>query len=124
MIRSRPFSAAIAGLLLALPFAVMITLLVLGKEPPMGPLQPLVTAPPDQPNVVGTAIVLGALLASLAGLIITLAPLLGRAQGGETIRSHPANVLIGVIISFFILFFVGSIVVDQYPCWVGVPNCD
>ena len=28
------------------------------------------------------------------------------------------------LLLFFMLWIVGSIVVDQYPCWIGMPNCD
>jgi hypothetical protein len=54
-------AAAIVGAVLALPFAALFTLLaVLRVEPPLGPFDALVTAPPGQPNVVGSADVLAA----------------------------------------------------------------
>ncbi len=34
------------------------------------------------------------------------------------------NLLLAVAILFFIIMFAGGIIVDQYPCWIGVPNCD
>ena len=64
-----PKIAVLVGLLLCLPLVILLWLAVLGIEPAW-----MVGA--GQPSVVGSLVVLGA------------------------------------------------IVVDQYPCWIGVPNCD
>ena len=42
----------------------------------------------------------------------------------DGITANPINLLLSIIILFIIFVFVGAIMVDQYPCWVGVPNCD
>ena len=124
IILTNPRSAAIISFLLALPFAIIYTLIVLGIEPPLGPLEPLLTVDVDQPNVLGSAIVFGALLLSLVAFIISLAPLVRIVRAGNSITANPINLLLAVAILFFIMMFVGGIIVDQYPCWIGVPNCD
>ena len=121
---ARARSAATVGAILALPFALLYSLLVLHIEPPLGLLESLVTVGPDQPNVVGSAIVLGAWLLSVVALVVTLAPILRDARAGGGITTHPVNLALAVVILFFVGGFVVSLVVDQYPCWIGVPNCD
>lgn len=117
-------SAAIGGTLLALPFAIIFSLLLIGIEPPLGPLAPLVAVEVDQPNVVGSAIVFGAWLLALVAFIVNVAPVVRDARAGRSIATNPANLLVAVVTFGFVAFFVGSIIVDQYPCWIGVPNCD
>jgi len=117
-------SAAIGGALLALPFATMYTLLTLGIEPPLGPLEPLVTVEVDRPNVVGTAIVLGAWLLALVAFLVNVAPVVRDARAGRSITTNRANLVVAIATFAFVALFVVSIIVDQYPCWIGVPNCD
>lgn len=120
-----PRSAAIIGFLLALPFAVLFTLLILNIEPNFGPLQPLLTNPdPDQPHVIGSLIVLGLFLLLVAGFVINLLAFLRNRRAGNGITANRVNLLLAFATLFFITMFVGAIIVDQYPCWIGVPNCD
>lgn len=117
--------AAIVGALLALPFATLFTLFaVLRVEPPLGPLEPLVRVPPDQPNVVGTAIVLGAWLLCAVAFVVSAAPIVRNVRAGNRATTEPINLVIAGACLAFVLLFVGGIIVDQYPCWIGVPNCD
>ena len=117
-------AAAITGAILALPFALMYTLLVLHIEPPLRLLESLTTVGPDQPNIVGSAIVLGAWLLSVVAFVVTLSPIVRDARAGRGITTHPVNLALAVVILLFVGGFVVSLVVDQYPCWIGVPNCD
>ena len=116
-------SAAIVGAVLALPFALLFSLLVLHIEPPLRALESLKVAP-DQPNVVGSAIVLGAWMLSVAAFIVTLSPVVRDARAGRPFLAHPVNLALATVILVLAVAFVVSIVVDQYPCWIGVPNCD
>lgn len=118
-------AAAIVGALLALPFATLFTLLaVLRVEPPLGPLERLVTTPPDQPNVAGSAIVLAAWLLCLVAVVVSAWPVVRAARAGAALASKPANLVVAAASLAFALLFVVGIIVDQYPCWIGVPNCD
>ncbi len=123
---TNPRSAAIVSLLLSLPGAILLSLLVLGIELPLGPLKPLLTTPdPVQPDVVGSLIVLVfVLLLPAAAFIINLAPIRRSVRAGNSLTANPVNLLLAVAILFIITMFVGGIIVDQYPCWIGVPNCD
>lgn len=119
---ANPTSAAIIGFLLALPFATILSLLVLGREPPFAHL--LYSPDPDQPNVLGTLIFLGALVLTVLAGLIARAPIMRTIQAGGSLFTHPVNLALAVVSLTLILAFVGGVVIDQYPCWIGVPNCD
>lgn len=116
----RPATAALVGLLLALPGAALYVLLVLHIEPPLGFLGRDLS--PDGPNVLGSLVALCLLvILPLTGFLLNLAPL-RRAESGPL--SRPANVAVAGACLIVVLLVVSSIMIDQYPCWVGVPNCD
>jgi hypothetical protein len=120
-----PKSAAIISFILALPFVAILSLLTLGIEPPLGPLEPLLNnSDPDQPDVLGSLIVLGAFLLAVLACIIARAPVVRTMRAGGGLLAHPLNLMLAVVILFFLSRLVTGIVVDQYPCWIGVPNCD
>jgi len=47
-----------------------------------------------------------------------------KQQTERGLFGYPINLVLAITILIFIVTFVGGIVVDQYPCWIGVPNCD
>lgn len=115
-------ATAIAGAFLALPFATLFTLLTFQAEPPLGPLAPIVATPPDGPNVGGTAVVLVSLVLAVIGLVLSLRVNMQARRAGH--RADTLSAAVAIAIAFFVVAFVASIVADQYPCWIGVPNCD
>lgn len=122
---TNPKSAAIIGFILALPFVTILSLMVLHIEPPVGPLEPLLNNPdPDQPNVLGTFIVLSAFLLAVLACLIIRAPIVRMMQAGGSLLAHPLNLILAVVVLSFIARFVVGLTVDQFPCWIGVPNCD
>jgi|GEM_PF-419008 len=124
-ILTNPTSAMIISFLLALPFLTILLLLWLHIEPPLGPLEPLLKNPdPDQPNVLGTLLFLGALLLAVAACLIARVPIVRAMQAGGSLFAHPMNLMLAVVILSFIAMLVVGLIVDQYPCWIGVPNCD
>ena len=122
---SQPNVAALIGLLLCLPGALMLPMLMLGIEPALGPLNALLATPPNGPNVIGTAIALMALvvLPAAAGLL-NAAPMARGMRAGRRLGAYPLNALIVAVGVAVIVVFAAGIVIDQYPCWIGVPNCD
>jgi hypothetical protein len=118
-------SIAILSGVLCLPFAAIFTLLITHIEPNFGPVQPLLNNPnPDQPDVPGSLIVLGTLLLVIAAFIINLLPILRSVRSGGSIAAHPVNLIFAILTLADILWVFGSMILDQYPCWIGVPNCD
>jgi hypothetical protein len=63
-------------------------------------------------------------LLPIAAGIIASRPIVNTLRTGGSLFAHPIHLLIVVAIS--ILFAVGiiSLIVDQWPCFIGVPNCD
>jgi hypothetical protein len=55
---------------------------------------------------------------------LNVSPVVRDARAGLSIVKHPANLVVAVATFTFVAVFLGGIIVDQYPCWVGVPNCD
>ncbi|HEU0295727.1 MAG TPA: hypothetical protein VFR47_23510 [Anaerolineales bacterium] len=121
-ILTSPTSAAIISFLLALPYVTLLSLLLFHIEPPFAAL--LKSPNPDQPNVIGTLIVLGVFLLAVAACLIARAPLVRTLQAGGSLLAHPINLILAVVILFFLVWLVVGLIVDQFPCWIGVPNCD
>jgi len=122
---SNPKAAALLGLLGVLPGALFLPLLMLGIEPPLGPLKQLLSAPPDVPNVAGTLVALALVvgLPAAAGLL-NLAPIARGLRAGSGLGAYPLNLLVAVAAVSLLALFAAGVIVDQYPCWIGVPNCD
>lgn len=116
-----PKLAALLGVLLALPFTIMLLLLLLNIPPNFGPLEPALRS---ENTHLGSYIILGMLLLLLAGFALNLVPLVRGWRSGGSLVSLPLNFLAAAAILMVILTFAAAIVVDQYPCWTGVPNCD
>ena len=55
--------------------------------------------------------------------ILTGMPIL-RNMRGDNLLARPALLLIRVVILIFIAWFWAALLIDQMPCFLGVPNCD
>lgn len=56
--------------------------------------------------------------------ILTGMPIVRNVRAGTSIVANPISLLIRVAFLLFIVWFWGGIVIDQMPCFLGVPNCD
>ena len=57
--------------------------------------------------------------------IVTLMPIVrDLRRAGNSLMASPVNLLIRVVILIFIAWMWTSILIDQMPCFLGVPNCD
>ena len=121
--RERPTLAALAGLILCLPGALMYGLLTFNIDPTFGVLER--GRSPDQPDIAGSIIALAVLvLLPLVAFLLNLGPIRRAARAGNGFFARPANVAVAVAALLVGALVLDSIVVDQYPCWMGVPNCD
>ncbi len=123
-ILTNPRSAAIFSFIICLPFALLFIMLMLNMEPDFGPFQILINSDPDHPNVIGSLIALFAALLVLAAFIINLLQIVRTMQVTGRIMTLPLNLILVVAAFAAIVMVIGAIIVDQYPCWMGVPNCD
>jgi hypothetical protein len=119
-------SSAIIGFLLAMPLAVLLLIEISGIEPLHGFLVALTTEAGNNPrlNTFGKILTLGTLLLLPLGFIISLVPVVRNARSGYGFTASPVNMLIVAALFIFIAILVITFVIDQYPCWIGVPNCD
>ncbi len=123
---SRHKSAALIGFLLAMPLAILLLIEISGIEPLHGFLVTLTTEAGNNPrlNTFGKILTLGALLLLPLGFIISLAPVVRNARTSYGFAANPFNLLIAAALFIFIAWLAISFIIDQYPCWIGVPNCD
>lgn len=104
---------------LCLPFGLLFLLAVLN----IGPFQPNAT------SRVGSADPIEWLMLGLLALIplafaINLWQIILHRRSGANLTELSLNIVVGAVILAAILSVAGGVVIDQYPCWTGVPNCD
>jgi hypothetical protein len=56
--------------------------------------------------------------------VVTLMPIVRNVRAGNNLMASPVNLLIRVVILVFIAWMWTSLLIDQMPCFLGVPNCD
>lgn len=79
---------------------------------------------PEQPYLPGQIISLAAFSIPIAAGIIAGRPIVSTLRAGGDLFAHPFNLIIVVAISFLLAAGVVGLIVDQWPCFMGVPNCD
>jgi len=79
---------------------------------------------PEVAYLPGQVISLGLILFPIAAGIIAGGPIVRTLRAGGSLFAHPINLIIVVVISFLFAAGVVSLIVDQWPCFIGVPNCD
>ena len=110
--------------LLALPL-VVIAVVAWGEVQPFTGLLLAATSDPDgAPTVLGKVVMFGSLAAFVAAIGLSLAEVLRAWRAGRGWRARPYHLGLAVALVLVVLGAVAGIVVDQAPCWEGVPNCD
>lgn len=119
-------SAAIIGFLLAMPLAILLLIEISGIEPLHGFLVALTTEAGNNPrlNTFGKILTLGTVLLLPLGFVISLVPMVRNVRAGYGFMVNRVNLSIAAALFIFIAALVIVNVIDQYPCWIGVPNCD
>lgn len=59
----------------------------------------------------------------IAGYVASM-PIVRTLQTGGGMFAHPIHLIIVVVLSFLFAVGVIGMIVDQWPCFLGVPNCD
>jgi hypothetical protein len=94
------------------------------------PLQNLMNGPnPDQPSdlpyIPGLLISLALFfLPPVAAAIIASRPLIGTLRAGGSLFAHPFNLIIVALVVAPMIYGLTTLIIDQWPCFMGVPNCD
>jgi hypothetical protein len=79
---------------------------------------------PEQPYIPGQVVSLLLISIPIAAGIIAGGPIVSTLRAGGSLFAHPLNLIIVVVILFLFAAGVVSLTVDQWPCFMGVPNCD
>ena len=56
--------------------------------------------------------------------ILIATPIIQNMRPGNNIMAHPVNLLLRVIVLILVAWFWAVLLIDQMPCFLGVPNCD
>lgn len=116
-------NAAMLGVLLPLPIAFVFVVAVLNIEPVNGFLKIFFGGGDGvRMKLTGLVILLTFLLGVPVALVINIGAI--RRSVREGLKVRPLNFSIAVSLLTVVLALTASFVVDQYPCWMGVPNCD
>jgi magnesium-transporting ATPase (P-type) len=112
---SNPKSALIMSIVLILSLIVFSWL----------PLERLLNGPnSEQPYALGQVISLLVISIPIAAGIIAGRPIVSTLRAGGSLFAHPIHLIIVLVIAFLFAASVVSLIVDQWPCFMGVPNCD
>ena len=103
-------------------FPVIITLLdSLGWMP----MERLLNGPnPEQPYIPGQFIALVLISIPVTAGIIAGGPIVSTLRARGSLLVHPIHLIIVVVILFLFATGVVSLIVDQWPCFIGVQFCD
>jgi hypothetical protein len=67
---------------------------------------------------------LGLLLFPVAAGIVASRPIVSTLRAGGGLFAHPINLIIVVFISSAFAIGLATLTIDQWPCFIGIPNCD
>jgi hypothetical protein len=123
---TNPKSVLMTSAVLIFSVAILSLLVSLGWEP----LERRLNDPSsEQVSVFGiqvASLLIALVLFSLpiAAGIIAAGPIVRTLRAGGGLFAHPIHLIIVGVISLLFTTGVISLIVDQWPCFMGVPNCD
>ena len=57
-------------------------------------------------------------------IVLLLTPALQRLQAERSLRALKLGHWVGLLVGAFLVYVYANVVIDQLPCFLGVPNCD
>ena len=79
---------------------------------------------PEVDYLPGMFLSLGFLLFPVAAGITAGGPIIRTLWAGGSLFAHPINLIIVVFIASTFAIGLANLIIDQWPCFIGVPNCD
>ena len=79
---------------------------------------------PEVAYLPGQVMSLALILFPVAAGVIAGGPIVRTLRAGGSLFAHPLHLIIVIVISFLFAAGVVSLIVDQWTCFMGVPNCD
>lgn len=117
----KPAVAAIIGVAIFLAPALFMLLDSLGWVS----LDRLFNGPdPEQAYLPGQIMSLLTFAIPMAAGSIAGGPIVRTLRAGGSLFAHPINLIVVAAIVSIIAVAVSSLVIDQWPCFIGVPTCD
>jgi hypothetical protein len=107
-------SATIISFLLLFPFMILDFWFQIVNKPAALSLK----------NYTDFIMLFGFLWLLLTAFIVIITPIVRNARAGNGIMANPINLLFRVAFLVLIAIMWGSLMIDQLPCFIGVPNCD
>lgn len=124
-ILNSPSRAAALSVILALVPAFIFVVAFFEIEPVNSFLSDLVTGPDGVRNsVVGLLILIGAFGFLPLAFFVGLTPIRWAMRAGGNLFDHPANLVLATVVLLAVSAILGHVIADQFPCWIGTPNCD
>ena len=122
---ANPRAAALIGLILSLPLPFILLVAWFEIEPLQSYLKYwFMESSSPRNSTFAIIFFLSSLLLLPVAAVITLRPAVQRMRVGAGVAANTVNLLLGAAILVFLTTIVVTFIVDQYPCWIGVPNCD
>ncbi len=75
-------------------------------------------------NVLDFTVLFGLLWLLPTAFLLILMPIVRNVRAGTNLMLHPVGLLLRVALLALIAWAWGALVIDQLPCFLGVPNCD
>jgi hypothetical protein len=89
------------------------------------PLQALINGSnPERDHLPGLLISTGIFWLIVAAAIIANTPVVRTLQAEGRLFAHPINAIIVVLFISFLAIGLTSLIIDQWPCFLGVQMCD
>ncbi|MBC7932747.1 MAG: hypothetical protein H7Z38_19470 [Rubrivivax sp.] len=107
-------SAAVISLLLVLPFMILDFWFQIVNKPIALSLK----------NYTDFIMLFGFLWLLATAFIVILTPIARNVRAGHGITTNPVTLLFSVAFLVLIAIMWVSLMIDQLPCFIGVPNCD
>ena len=118
---TNPRSAALISLAIFLSFGLLALLDFLGWVS----VNSIINGPtPEAPYLPGLLINFAFYWLLIAAVIIACGPIVLTLRRGGSLFAHPLNLAIVVIIVSTMVIGTSSLIIDQWPCFIGVPVCD
>jgi hypothetical protein len=69
-------------------------------------------------------VLFGFMLLLAACFVIILLPIVRAVTAGTNLTANPVSLVLRIVCLVMIASLWGSLIADQMPCFLGVPNCD
>ena len=119
-----------SALMISMGLILLLVLLSVLNSADWEPLKQLFNSPDAEPLLVfgigvpGQFIALMLFSIPIAAGIIAAAPIVRTLRAGGSLFTHPANLIVVVLILSTFVIGLASLIIDQWPCFMGLPNCD